>query len=271
MNADDPRSWRGLARALWREWQRHRSTDAAAALAFYGILALCPFILFIVAAASLIIRPDHVAALGAALARDMPPALSPILLKRLAELTSGSRVGVLTFSGLAAVWSSTTGVASLVTALNAAYGVSERRPLWKVYALALATMCGGALLALLASVLAVVAPAAAKHLDASWQPIVGWLRVPIATFLMMIVWAGIYYLLPNVTQTIRSILPGAVVGVLVWLAATIGFSFYVAHFGSFGIAYGALGAIVVLLVWMWLSSLAFMLGAEINAVNRASR
>jgi YihY family inner membrane protein len=183
--------------------------DAAAALTFYGILALCPFVLFVVAAASVVIRPAQVEALGAALARNAPPALAPILLARLAELTSRPRVGVLTFGALAAVWSSTAGVASLVSALNVAYGVSERRPLWKVYALALATMLGAALLALLASVLAVAAPLVAEHLDVPWRSMVGWLRIPAATFVMMVVWAAVYYLLPNVTQTIPSILPGA--------------------------------------------------------------
>jgi membrane protein len=73
---------------------------------------------------------------------------------------------------------------------------------------------------------------------------VGWLRIPAATFVMMVVWAAVYYLLPNV---------------------------YVAHFGNFGVTYGALGTLVVLLVWMWLSSLALMLGAEINAVIRKTR
>jgi membrane protein len=81
---------------------------------------------------------------------------------------------------------------------------------------------------------------------------------------------GILALFPSIlfTQTIRSILPGSIAGVLVWLAATLAFSFYVSHFGNFGITYGAWGAIVVLLLWMWLSSLALMLGAEINAVLR---
>jgi len=266
-NVDEPK-WRGFARALSREWTRNKLTDAAAALTFYGILALFPFILFIVAAASLIIRPEQVQELGAALARDTPPALAPILLARLAELTSRPRVGVLTFSALAAVWSSTTGVASLVTALNSAYGVTERRPQWKIYIMAFAVMLVAALLALLAAIMAVVAPIAAKQLGASSQPLVGWLRLPVATFLMMIVWATIYYVLPNVTQTIRLIMPGSVAGVLVWLGATLGFSYYVSHFGNFGITYGALGGIVILLVWMWFSSLALMLGAEINAVLR---
>ena len=144
------------------------------------------------AAASLIIRPEQVQALGAALARDTPPALAPILLARLAELTSRPRVGVLTFSALAAVWSSTTGVTSLVTALNSADGVSERRPQWKIYMMAFAVMLGAALLALLAAVVGVVAPIAAQQPGASWQPLVGWLPLPVAMFLMMIVRATIY-------------------------------------------------------------------------------
>ncbi len=269
-NVDEPGRWRHFVRALWREWTRNRLTDAAAALTFYGILALFPFVLFTVAAASLIIRPEQVHALGAALARDTPPALAPILLARLDEITSRPRVGVLTLSVLAGVWSSTTGVASLVTALNSAYGVSERRPQWKIYSMALAVMLGAALLTLIAAVVAVAAPIAAGRLGASWQPLVAWLRLPVATLLMTIVWATIYYVLPNVTQTVRWILPGSIAGVLVWLAATLGFSYYVSHLSNFGITYGALGGIVILLVWMWLSSLALMLGAELNAVLRQS-
>jgi len=94
------------------------------------------------------------------------------------------------------------------------------------------------------------------------------LRIPAAASLMIIVSAAIYYILPNVKQTVRSTIPGAIAGVLVWLAATLGFSFYVSHFGNFGITYGALGGIVILLIWMWFSSLALLLGAEINAVLR---
>jgi membrane protein len=267
-NMDEPGQWRRFVRALRREWAASKLTDAAAALTFYGSPRAVSFILFIVAAASLIIRPEQVQALGATLARDTPPALAPILLARLAELTSRPRVGVLTFSALAAVWSSTTGVTSLVTALNSADGVSERRPQWKIYMMAFAVMLGAALLALLAAVVGVVAPIAAQQPGASWQPLVGWLRLPVAMFLTMIVWATIYYVLPNVTQTVRLIMPGSVAGVVVWLGGTLGFSFYVSHFSNFGITYGALRGIVILLVWMWFSSLALMLGAEVNSVLR---
>ena len=118
--------------------------------------------------------------------------MAPFRVARLAELTSRPRVGVLTFSALAAVWSSTTGVTSLVTALNSADGVSERRPQWKICMMAFAVMLGAALLALLAAVVAVVAPIAAQQPGASWQPLVGWLPLPVAMFLMMIVRATIY-------------------------------------------------------------------------------
>jgi len=267
-SVDELRRWRGFAGALRREWTRNRLTDAAAALTFYAILALFPFILFTVAAASLIIRPEQVHALGAALARDTPPALAPILLARFEELTSRPRVGVLTFSAIAAVWSSTSGVASLVMALNSAYGVSESRRAWKIYTIAFVVMLGSSLLVFLAAVMAVVAPIAANQFGAPSQPLIAWLRIPAAASLMIIVSAAIYYILPNVKQTVRSTIPGAIAGVLVWLAATLGFSFYVSHFGNFGITYGALGGIVILLIWMWFSSLALLLGAEINAVLR---
>ena len=262
---DKLRTWRHFARALKREWTRNRLTDAAAALTFYAILALFPFILFTVAAASLIIRPEQVHALGAALARDTPPALAPILLARFEELTSAPRVGVLTFSAIAAIWSSTSGVASLVMALNSAYGASESRRAWKTYTIAFVVMVASSLLVLLAAVMAVVAPIAANRFGASSQALIVWLRIPVAASLMMIVWAAMYYILPNVRQTVRSIIPGSIAGVLVWLAATLGFSFYVSHFGNFGITYGALGGIVILLIWMWFSSLALLLGAQINA------
>jgi membrane protein len=258
--------WRGFLRTLQREWARNRLTDAAAALTFYGILALFPFVLFIVAAAGLLIRPEQVQALGDALTRDVPPALAPILHARLAELTSRPRVGVLTFSALGAVWSSTTGVASLMAALNAAYGVAERRPQWKIYAIAFVVMLAGAILAFLAALVAVAAPAFAERLGESWPPVVEWLRVPVAALLMMILWAIVYYVLPDVSQRFKLITPGSVVGVLVWLAASLSFSLYVSHFGNFGVTYGALGGIIILLLWMWISSLALMLGAEINAV-----
>ncbi len=273
LGSDRAAKWKGLLGRLRREWRHNKLSDAAAALTFYGILSLFPFLLFIVSLASLVIQPAQVQALIGELGREVPLAFSQLPSAQIAELTSRPSRGVLTFSALAAVWSATAGVVSLMKALNTAYGVRESRPRWKVYGIALGMMLAGAVLSLLAGFLAVAAPALATRLGQPWTMLAGWLRLPLAALLMMIFWGALYFVLPDAQQKLKFILPGSVVGVLVWLAASLGFSSYVSHFSTFGITYGALGGIIVLLLWMWISSLALMLGAEINAVlaRRAPR
>lgn len=258
--------WKELPGKLRGEWKRNKLGEAAAALTFYGVLSFFPFLLFLVALAGLVISPAQVQALIGALERQVSPAFSRLPSAQLAQLTSGSGRGLLTFSALAAVWSATAGVVSLMAALNTAYGVTESRPRWKVYGIALEVMLAGAVLALLAGLVAVAAPALATRLGPPWTAIVGWLRLPLAALLMMILWAVLYFVLPDARQKFKLITPGSMVGVLVWLAASLGFSFYVSHFGTFGITYGALAGIIILLLWMWISSLALLLGAELNAV-----
>lgn len=258
--------WKRILGTLREEWKRNKLSDAAAALTFYGVLSFFPFLLFLVALASLVIQPAQVQALVGELGREVPPSFSQLPAAQLAELTSGPGRGVLTFSALTAVWSATVGVVNLMKALNTAYGVTEGRPRWKVYGIALGMMLAGAVLALLAGLVAVAAPALAAWLGHPWAMLAGWLRLPLAALLMMLLWGTLYSVLPDTRRKFKFIIPGSVVGVLVWLAASLGFSSYVSHFSTFGITYGALGGIVVLLLWMWISSLALMLGAELNAV-----
>ncbi|MBJ6764843.1 YihY/virulence factor BrkB family protein [Myxococcaceae bacterium JPH2] len=258
--------WRGVLASLRHEWKRNKLSNAAAALTFYGVLAIFPFLLFIVALAGLVIQPAQVQAIIGALGREVPPAFSQLLYAQLAQLTSMPSSRLLTFSALASVWSAAAGVVSLIEALNTAYGVTEGRPRWKVYGIALGMMLAAAILAVLAGLITVAAPALAARFGPPWTTLVGWLRLPIAALLMMMLWATLYSVLPDARQRFKLITPGSVVGVLVWLAASLGFSFYVSHFSTFGITYGALGGIIVLLLWMWISSLALVLGAEINAV-----
>ncbi|MBU8900777.1 YihY/virulence factor BrkB family protein [Corallococcus sp. M34] len=258
--------WRGVLARLRQEWKRNKLSNAAAALTFYGVLAVFPFLLFIVALAGLVIQPAQVQAIIGALGREVPPAFSQLLYAQLAQLTSMPSSRLLTFSALASVWSAAAGVVSLIEALNTAYSVTESRPLWKVYGIALGMMLATAILAVLAGLITVAAPALAARFGPPWTTLVGWLRLPIAALLMMMLWATLYSVLPDARQRFKLITPGSVVGVLVWLTASLGFSFYVSHFSTFGITYGALGGIIVLLLWMWISSLALILGAEVNAV-----
>lgn len=259
--------WRGMLARLRRDWKRNKLSDAAAALTFYGVLSLFPFLLFIVSLAGLVIHPAQVQVLIGELGREVPPAFSQLLYAQLAQLTSMPSSRLLTLSALASVWSASAGMVSLIAALNTAYGVTESRPRWKVYGIALGMMLAVAVLALLAGLVAVVAPALATRFGPPWTTLVGWMRLPLAALLMMILWATLYSVLPDARQKFKFITPGSVTGVLVWLAASVGFSFYVSHFSTFGITYGSLGGIIVLLLWMWISSLALILGAEINAIR----
>ncbi|WNZ60861.1 YihY/virulence factor BrkB family protein [Myxococcus sp. MxC21-1] len=258
--------WTDILGGLRREWQRNKLSDAAAALTFYGLLSLFPFLLLTVALAGLVIQPSQVEALIGALGREVPPAFSRLLYEQLAQLTSGPGRGLLTLSALVAAGSATAGVRSLMTALNTAYDVTESRPRWKLLGMALGMTLAGAVLAPLAGFIAVAAPALATRLGGPWATLAGWLRFPLAALLMMLLWAVLYSVLPDTRQRFKFITPGSVAGVLVWLAASLGFSFCVSRFSTFGITYGALGGIIVLSLWMWISSLALLLGAEINAV-----
>jgi len=151
-------------------------------------------------------------------------------------------------------------------ALNQAYDVEESRSFWKVRGIALLATLIAAALSILAAVIAIATPVVADAIGGPIGTAILWLRIPVAGLIMMLVLALLYYYLPDVEQEFRFITPGSVAAVILWLLASLGFSLYVSRFGSYEVTYGALGGVIVLLVWMWISSQAVLLGAEINAV-----
>jgi membrane protein len=152
-----------------------------------------------------------------------------------------------------------------MSALNTCYAVKETRPFWKTRGIALLMTIFGAVFGVVATAAAVALPAIARRFDGV-GPMVLALRLPAAAVVMMFVWAVLYYALPDVEQRFRFITPGSVAGVLIWLLASWLFSLYVAHFHSYEVTYGALGAGAILLLWMWISTQVLLLGAEINAI-----
>ncbi len=151
-------------------------------------------------------------------------------------------------------------------ALNTASGVQETRPWWKVRVIAaLATLIGAAFV-LVSSGLALVAPIVAGHIGPAAVTLVSWLRMPIAGLVAFVGVVSAYRFLPDVEQRFALILPGSVVAVALWIAASLGFSAYAENFGKYEVEYGALGGVIVLLLWMWISSLSVLIGAEVNAV-----
>ncbi|XXF80665.1 YihY/virulence factor BrkB family protein [Myxococcaceae bacterium GXIMD 01537] len=258
--------WGEFFKLLKDEYTRDKVSDVAGSLTFFGVLALFPFLLFLVALAGLIIDPKQAQALIDELARVAPQEVTAILGQRLRELGESSSVGLLTLGGVGAIWAASSGIAALMRALNAAYGVEESRPYWKVRAIALVSTLLSAGVSILAALAAVATPALGRALGEPFEGIITWLRLPVAGVLMMFVWALLYWALPDVHQKFKLITPGSVVGVIIWLIASWGFSKYVANFGKYSVNYGAIGGVIVLLLWMWITSQVVLLGAEVNSL-----
>jgi membrane protein len=259
-------SWREFLGGLKREISADGVTDLAASVTYYSILALFPFLLFIVALASVVISPSDAERLVEQLAQVAPGEVTRILGDRIRQLGAQQNVSLLGFGALGAIWAASGGVMGLVAALNRCYDVKEGRPWWKVRAIAiLMTLVAGAL-ALAAALVAIAAAPLADRLGGPLGLAIGWLRLPVAGLVMMFLWALLYYVLPDVEQRFRFITPGSVVGVVLWVLASWAFSKYVASFGSYDKTYGSLGGVIVLLLWMWLSTLVLLVGAEMNAL-----
>ncbi len=259
-------SWKEFFKALRNEYKFDRLNDAAAALTFFGMLSLFPFLLFLVSLASVIIDPAQAQALVDQVAAVAPPQATQIISGQIQSLGQQSNVGLLTIGALGAIWAASKGVLAAMRGLNVVYDVDEGRPGWKVRAISMGmTVLLGAL-GLAAVLLAVFTPAIAGALPEPFSTIVMWARIPVAAMLMMFVWALTYYVLPDVQQKFKLITPGSVLGVIIWAVASWGFSMYVKNFGKYDATYGALGGVIVLLLWMWISCLVLLIGAEINAI-----
>jgi membrane protein len=258
--------WMTFFKVLKDEVEKDNIGDAAGALTFFGVLALFPFLLFLVSLASLIIDPAQAQALVEQLSQIMPREGTAIIGERLNSLAQNPSVGLLSVGALGAIWAASNGVMAVTRALNVAYGVRESRAKWKVRMIALLFTLGGGALGLLGTLAAVAAPPLAQSIGGPIGAAILLLRIPVAALLVLFVWAVAYYVLPDVEQDFKFITPGSVIGVAVWILASLGFSLYVSNFGKYDATYGSLGGVIVLLLWMWISAQVLLIGAEINAI-----
>ena len=258
--------WKEFLRDLQREWVKDKIDTVAGGLTFFGILAIFPFLLFAVSLGGLILDRMTATALINELYRVVPRAVADILSERINALAEGQSPALLTLSALGAIWAASGGIAALTDALNTAYGVEETRPYWKRRGLAILLTIGGAVFAVVATAIAVATPALAAFFPGPLSTIILWARLPVSALIIMTILAVLYYLLPDVEQEFKFITPGSVVAVVIWVIASLGFSFYVGRFGTYEVIYGALGGVIILLLWMWISAMAMLLGAEINAI-----
>jgi len=247
-------------------------TDRAATLAYYFIFALFPFLFTLVTLAAYLPVKNAIAEMMARIDPLMPEEAMGIIDAQLHSLATQQRPRLLTFGLFLALWSASRGVDALRTALNLSYDVKESRPWWKVQVLAVVVTIATSLLMLVSIAgLALGSSAglwlaARLHVDQFWALLWAWLRWPITAGGVMLVLALLYYFLPDVKQEWRYVTPGSVIGTLLWLLMTWGFSVYAENVGSYDKTYGAIGGMIVLMTWFYISGFVFILGGEVNAL-----
>lgn len=261
--------WRDVAVGTWRAIGSDHVSVVSAGIAFFGLLALFPAVAATVAVAGLLMTPADVQEQLSALTGVLPEDASAIVADQavsVAQAGSGAGWGaVLGF--LLAVWGASKGVKSIMEGMNIAYGVEETRGLvrYNLVALALTLFLVVGLIVALAA--AVVAPAVASFLPLpAWAgALLTYAPWPILLVLTIFGLAVIYRFGPSRDAPWRWITPGAIAATVLWLLGSLGFSVYVANFGSYNATYGALGGVIVLLTWLWLSAFIVLLGAELNS------
>jgi len=267
------RSWFGVLRRTVREFKEDNLTDWAAALTYYGIFALFPALLALISILGLI-GPSATQPLLDNVSSVAPGPAKSIVTSAIKNLQQNQgAAGVLFVVGLAtALWSASGYVAAFMRASNAIYEVEEGRPVWKAMPTrVLTTLVLVLMLAAVAIAVAVTGPLATqvgKVLGIGGAAVTAWdiAKWPVVLVVVMAMFAILYWATPNVKHPrFRWITPGGVVAVITWLIASAAFAFYVAKFANYNKTYGSLGGVIVFLMWLWISNIAILLGAEFNA------
>jgi membrane protein len=262
---------------LYEEYENDAVADSAAALSYYFVFALFPFLFFLTTLTAFVpyVRQsvDTILARAHAILPEQAVALVETHLRGLVERP---RPRLLTLGLLATLYSASRGVDALRKTLNLAYDVKESRKWWRTELVAFGMTIGGALLTLVA-ITAITAGGRAGFwladkigIEHGYVLIWSWLRWPITALVIMFCAALAYYLLPDVKQKFKFITPGSVVGTVVWLLGTWGFSVYASNFGSYNVTYGSIGAVIVLLTWFYITGFIFLMGGEMNAIIEAA-
>jgi membrane protein len=274
----------GLIQTLKRtvaEFREDNLTDWAAALTYYSVLSVFPALIALVSIVGLVGDPktitkeltDIVTAVGPASAADT-------LKEPIADLTKSSgTAGILLIVGIvSAIWTASAYVGAFMRASNAIYEVEEGRsfiklrPLQMAVTLVLVLLLAAVLLALVLT--GPVAEEVGSAIGIGSTAVTIWdiAKWPILAGMVLLVFAILYYSAPNAKLPgFKFVTPGSLLALVVWLVASAGFAFYVANFGSYNKTYGTLGGVIAFLVWIWLTNVAILLGAELNAERERSR
>jgi len=267
------KSWGGVFKRTFREFRHDNLTDLAAALTYYGVLAIFPAIIALVSILGLI---GHSATqpLIENLGKVAPGPAKSIFTSAVENLNkSQGAAGLIFVVGLAAaLWSASSYVAAFMRASNTIYDVEEGRPIWKTLPLRVGVTVVMVVLLAISAVAVVLTGGLARQVGnlvgvgSSAVQVWDIAKWPVLVLLVSFMLAILYWAAPNVRHPgFRWISPGGILAVGAWLIASGAFALYVANFSSYNKTYGALAAVVVFLIWLWISNIAILVGAEFNA------
>ncbi len=263
--------WKAVGKRVKGEVRRDNLSIVSAGVAFYAFLALFPGLVALISVYGLVANPSDVERFVSTLQGFMPQEAASIISSQLQKVaqSSGSQLGIGVLIGiLVALWSATKGTKSLMTALNIVHEEEEERGFFRLNAMALLLTLGAIVAVIIASVLVIAAPAllGTLNLPGIAQTLVNWLRWPVVALLAVVAIGILYRLGPSRRPAQwRWLSYGALSATLLWLIASGLFSWYVANFGSYNATYGSMAAVVILLMWFYISAFVILLGAEMNS------
>ncbi|MGE0126763.1 MAG: YihY/virulence factor BrkB family protein [Blastocatellales bacterium] len=270
-------TWRQTALKIWNKLFEDDVFGRAAQLAYYWLFSIFPLLIFLTTLLAFLPMRRNLDQWIGMLDKFLPPEAYTLLNNTFQQIARRQRGGLLSFSILVTLWSSSSGMEAIISSINKAHGASLARPWWKERLLAIALTLG--LTAFIISALALIffggniSGQVAKYFGFSqtFKTIWAVAQWPIVIGLGLLGVEMVYYFAPNIKRGKNGkqwewFTPGAIFAVALWLLISFGFRFYVSRFGNFNATYGALGGVMVLMLWLYLTGVAILVGGEINSV-----
>jgi membrane protein len=275
------RSWLGTGKRVVSEFKDDNLTDWAAALTYYAVLSIFPAFIALISILGLVVDPATITRVVTDVVAQLGPADAVNTFKGPIEQISANRstaVFGLIFGVAVALWTASNYVGAFMRASNAIYERDEGRPFYKLkpvqLLVTLVLVMMAALVVLSLIVTGPVAQAIGDAVGLGDAAVTAWniAKWPVLLVVVMVMLAILYWSAPNAkVYGFRWVSPGSVVAVILWIVASVGFAFYVGNFGSYNKTYGALAGVIVFLVWMWITNIAVLFGAELNAETERAR
>jgi membrane protein len=269
--------WRELVKRTYRDMMEDAGLGLAAQLAYYFFLSLFPAILCVVAIASFLPLQTFTDDMVRLLGPFAPAEVLAIIREQMVRIAEGNDGGLVSLGLIGALWSSSSAMVAVIDAMNRAYDIEEGRPWWKVRSTAVLMTIGLSCFVVLSFGLILAGPEVASALASRFSlgEVFVWtwnvLQWPLALALVGTGIGLVYYFAPDAEQEWAWVTPGSLVAAILWVVGSLAFRFYVVNVGSYEATYGAIGGVILLLLWFYLSGVVIVLGAELSAeIERAA-